>query len=119
MILINQAIVSLTINYKLESKRFVIDRKRVVVGRKLGIIPIFEEKDYVFQYNGEPFSSVENFTSARLYIEDGRVYFKPHCVIHMSDKTEHRVFFEDTGSLWKYKDDLLNQLGGHIDLKIT
>lgn len=119
MILINQAIVRLTINYKLESKRFIIDRKRVVVRRKFGIIPVFEEKDYVFQYDGELFSSVENFTSARLYIEDGKVYFKPHCVIHMSDKTEHRIFFEDTGSLWKYKDDLLSQLGGHIDLKIT
>ncbi len=123
MILFKQGIIKLTVHYKLESKRYFVGKKKVLVSRKLFFIPVYNNVDYVFEqtsFTGDPISPVESFRPKRLYVEDGKIYYKPHCIIHMSDKTEHTVFFEDTGSLWKYKNDLINSMpAGHIDLNVA
>ena len=99
MILFNQAVARLTVNYKLESKRYYVKRKRVIIKRKFGIIPIYGYKEFVYGMMGESIISVEDFKSKKFYIEDGKVYFKPHCIIHMLDKTDYDVYFEDKSAL--------------------
>ena len=116
-VLFNQAIVRLVVNYKLESKRYSVKRKRVIVGRKFGVIPVYGYKEFLYGIEGEMIMPVDEFRSKKFYIEDGKVYFKPHCVIHMVDRTSHDVYFEDTGSLWKYKDDLIKSVGDHINIE--
>jgi hypothetical protein len=76
------------------------------IGRKWFIFPVYETiPSAVVKYgwsNKEFICSVENFKNTKRYIENGEIYFFPHCTFHMNDGSKEDMYFQTEENLLSY-----------------
>lgn len=86
------------LNFKLVSNF----KKRV--GYKFLIFPIYENigESVINYWSGEFYSTAKDFRHSKIFLENGKFYHKPHCLIYMSDKSSKDVYFNDVEELNKY-----------------
>lgn len=89
------------------------------VGNVLGIFPKYEKCYGVFKWwSDEYWGTIEEYNdkSKDKYIEDGKFYYKPYCVIVSNSGQKNEVVFETVKELLSYVEELKN-MGEHIIIK--
>lgn len=113
MIIFNRSICKITIHPKSEyHDREVREFKKRIGWKWEGIIPkpIYEQTLYVIKWwSGEIVSKVEDYTHKFSYVEETRIYYKPHCCIYLVDQSKEEVYFETKDELEKYVKDLVSK----------
>ena len=92
---------------------------RRVVGTILGIIPKYEKCYGVFHWwDDEYWGTVEEYNkkSKERYIENGKFYYKPYCLIVSNSGEKNKVIFKTVKELTVYVEKL-KTIGEHIVLK--
>ena len=86
----------------------IVKNFRKKVGRKFLFFPIYEDLgECVVNHWSENFvSTVEEFKSTEVFIEDGVFYYKPHCSIYMNNNSKKNIYFEKVEELNKYVNEL-------------
>ena len=102
------------------SNIIVLNNFKRKIGTKYLVIPIYEIVpnaviDEHAGFSGEYYCTVEEFnqTSEKSYIEDNKIYYKPHCTIFFGMKGYQDVYFKTVEELNNYVEDL-KKLGSHI-----
>ena len=90
------------------------------IGRKWFIFPVYEIiPSAVVKYgwsNKEFICSVENFKNDKRYIENGEIYFLPHCTFHMNDGSKEDMYFQTEENLLLYIKQITKE-NKHIIIK--
>jgi len=89
------------------------------VGTILGIFPKYEKCYGVFHWwDDEYWGTVEEYNkkSKERYIENGKFYYKPYCLIVSNSGEKNTVIFETVKELTVYVEKL-KTIGEHIVLK--
>jgi hypothetical protein len=90
------------------------------VGTIFGIFPRYETVEGLFGglYDDKYWGTIEEYNTPdrNTYFENGEFYCKPHCVICMSNGTQHTVYFKTVAELTAYADEL-KSIAPHITLK--
>jgi hypothetical protein len=100
MIIFNHGIVSISVRKKSQNLYWDVVTKKVgpLFGPKL-------EKKFLRYLWDKPIP-IEDVKLTRTYVENDRVYYKPHCVIYMANRSNEEVYFETDEELTKYVDKL-------------
>jgi hypothetical protein len=100
MIIFNHGIVRILVRKKSQNLYWSVVTKKVGpwFGPKI-------EKKFVQRLWEEPIP-IEDAKWNSSYIEDDEIYYKPHCIIYMTDKSNKEVYFETEEELTKYVDEL-------------
>jgi hypothetical protein len=119
MIIFNHAICKITVHPKSENenREVVTLTKKVGWGWK-GIIPypILERKEFVKRFwSDKIISSVDEYNEKNSYVEDGKVYYYPHCTIHLMDESRKDVYFETVEEMEAYVTELASS-APHIEV---
>ena len=120
-IIFNQNICRVNVYEKLEDYigTFVVTTGKRKIGYRFKIFPQYEKIEGVFYWWHEDFySSIEEFNKKqkRKYVEDKKIYYKPHCVIVTNDGNKEEVFFETKEELNSYVDKL-KSFSSHITIE--
>lgn len=89
------------------------------VGTILGIFPKYEKCYGVFHWwDDEYWGTVEEYNkkSKERYIENGKFYYKPYCLIVSNSGEKNKVIFKTVKELTVYVEKL-KTIGEHIVLK--
>jgi hypothetical protein len=110
-IIFNQNICRVNVYEKLEeyNSNFVVTTEKRKIGYRFKIFPRYEEIEGVFYWwDREFYSTIEDFSKKqkRKYVEDKKIYYKPHCVIVTNDGNKEEVFFDTKEELNSYVDKL-------------
>jgi hypothetical protein len=74
------------------------------IGKKWFIFPVYEiiPSAVVRWYDHSFVCSTEDFKSDKIYIEDGKIYYYPHCTFHMNDGSKEDMYFQTEENLLLY-----------------
>jgi hypothetical protein len=79
---------------------------KIKIGRKWFIFPVYETIPSAVMRWGwskkEFVSSVEDFKDEKRYIENGEIYFYPHCTFYMNDGSKEDMYFQTEENLLLY-----------------
>lgn len=126
-ILFNHAITRIGVHPNYQPNRFecsltLVENFKKRVGTKYWIFPIYEiipqavvRSKGLFSDRCEFVCELKDFKSKYYYFKDGQIYEKPHCTIHMNDKSSRKVHFETVDELNAYVEDLKSK-APHIEV---
>lgn len=118
MIVFNHAITKIRVYLKLENDNRVVYNKKIRIGWKWGIIPVYKTEKWVRRFwSDKDISSIEDYNkiSTESYVEGDTVYYKPHCDIYLNDKSKYSKYFETEDELQEYVNELAS-LASHIEI---
>lgn len=118
MIVFNHAITKIRVYPKLENDNRVVYDKKIRIGWNWGIIPIYKTEKWVKKWwDNNDIGTVEeyNIESTTSYVNGDTVYYKPHCDIHLNDKSKYSKYFETKDELQEYVKEL-SSLAPHIEI---
>lgn len=118
MIVFNYAITKIRVHPKLENDNRVVYNKKIRIGWKWGIIPVYKTEKWVKGWWGDnDISSVEDYNkiATKSYVEGDTAYYKPHCDIYLNDTSKYSKYFETEDELKEYVKEL-SSLAPHIEI---
>ena len=111
-IIFNHAISNIRVYPKVEdwlTNYKVVNDFKLRVGYKFFVIPVYKviPKAVVRGWNREFVCDANEFKHDRLFIEDDKFYYRPHCIISLNNKSHQDVYFDSVEDLDKYVSDLI------------
>jgi hypothetical protein len=104
----------------LHYSELVVSTGKIRVGRKFGIIPIYEKIHGLFWWiDGEYWGTIEDYNKRETSYVEGDTFFKrPHCEIWLNNGEHHEQYFKTVDELYKYVEELKSS-APHITLTTT
>jgi hypothetical protein len=119
MIIFNHAICKITVHPKSENEnREVVTLTKRAGWEWKGLIPypILERNKFVKRFwSDKIISSVDKYDEKNSYVDGNNVYYKPHCVIYLVDRSNKEVYFETIGEMETYVTELSSS-SPHIEV---
>jgi hypothetical protein len=110
-IIFNHAISNIRVYPKVEdwlTNYKVVNDFKLRVGYKFFIIPVYKiiPKAVVRGLAWEFVCDTNEFKHDRLFIEDDKFYYRPHCTIFLNNKSHQDVYFDSVEELNSYVDEI-------------